>query len=90
MWLIAFAVLVVLLAVLVVSYPLVVLGLETYLHPQGEEEPYTERDALLEAISELEQAHRAGKLSPQDHEAERRRLEAEYIRLVEGSGTSEA
>ncbi len=40
---------------------------------------FTERDALLEALSELELAFGGGKLSPEDYERQKAGLQREYL-----------
>ena len=78
--------LVLLVAAAVISYPLLFHRLEPYALPELPDESFSERDALLEALSELKQALRAGKISPADYEAQRGRLERGYVELVEGEG----
>lgn len=79
-----FSVILLLLSALIVSYPLLAEAVERYTPERAEPEAFTERDALLEALSDLELSWQGGKLSEQDYEAEKARLEGEYIRLVEG------
>jgi hypothetical protein len=84
MWMFAAAVLVLLIVAGVISYPLLVHRLEPYARPDLPDETFSERDALLEGLSDLEESHRAGKVSQQDYEAQKQRLQLRYIQVVEG------
>jgi len=57
---------------------------EAYGRPELAADVFTESDALLDALTDLEDAHRAGKLSDADYAAQRERLEVQYIAAVEG------
>ena len=86
MWMLGVIALVLLVAAAVISYPLLFHRLEPYALPELPDESFSERDSLLEALSELEQAFRAGKISRVDYEAQRGRLERGYVELVEREG----
>ena len=79
----ALAVLALLIAAAVVAYPLVFASLESYLASDLPDEEFRESDALLEALSELEQSKLSGKLSGQDYQTEKLRLQNEYLKLAE-------
>jgi hypothetical protein len=89
MWMIAFALIVVLIALGVISYPLVFGALEPYRLAEPEPQPYDERDALLESLSDLEQFHLAGKLSAADYEAQKTELQMRYLEVTEGTGAGQ-
>ena len=78
------AVLILLLAVAVVSYPLVFQPAEPYrlANPPAE---FSERDAMLDAIDDLEHSFHSGKVSPADYEAQRARLEVQYVAVLEAA-----
>lgn len=84
MWLFFASALMLLAVAGVISYPLLRQPLEPYAPEPAPDEALTERDALLDALSDLEDALRAGKLSDDDYAAQRQRLELRYIRVVEG------
>ena len=84
-WVYAFAGLVLLLVAVAVSYPLFFQRLEAYHLTDVPEAEFSERDALLEALSELEYSHAAGKVSAPDYEAQRAELEARYMQVTEQS-----
>jgi hypothetical protein len=86
MWMFAAAVLLLLIAAGVISYPLLVHRLEPYDLPDLPDESFSERDALLEAMSDLEVSFRAGKLSEADYTAQKQRLQVRYIEVVEDEG----
>jgi hypothetical protein len=75
---------VLLLAALVVAWPLLFQPLEPYAAPGAASTPFSERDALLEALSELEREYHAGKLSEDDFRAAKARYEREYVRATKG------
>ena len=75
-------------AVLVVSYPLVLRPLEPYAAPPDPEAEYSDRDALLEAMSELEVSQQTGKLSQADYEEQKNRMERQYLNTVQGAETA--
>lgn len=79
-----------LLAVLVVSYPLVFQKTEPYVLPRQLPSEFSERDALLDAIDDLEHSFHSGKLSQTDYEAQRARLEVQYVALLEAAEVKEA
>ena len=80
------AVLVLLVAAAVIAYPLVFGALEGYLAADLPDEEYRESDALLEAMSELELSYGSGKLSEQDYQTEKRRLQSQYLRVADAPG----
>lgn len=80
------AVLVLLTALAIVTYPLFFEDVESYRLARPPEDAYSERDSLLEALNDLELAHGAGKLSQADYESEKARLETRYIEVVEHPG----
>ncbi len=77
------AVLVLLATLAVVTYPFFFEDVESYRLAEPPEDAFSERDALLEALSDLELAHGAGKLSQADYQTEKARLENRYIQVVE-------
>ena len=83
LWILAIAAAVLAAALAVVSYPLFFQPLEPHRLPVDTDGAFNERDALLEALSDLEQARLSGKMSETDHAAQKSRLEARYIQLVE-------
>lgn len=89
MVLLAVAMLLVLLAAAVVSYPLLFEKAEPYAAPPAPYSAYSERDALLDAIDDLEHSFHSGKLSQADYEAQRARLEAQYVTLLEAAEVGE-
>lgn len=82
-WMLSIALLVLLAALAVVTYPFFFEDVESYRVPDQPEDVFNEGDALLEALSDLELAYGAGKLSPADYESEKARLEHRYIKVVE-------
>ena len=82
-WILAIAVGVLVAALAVVSYPLFFQSLEPHQVPDVSDDAFNERDALLEALSDLEQARLSKKMSEADHAAQKARLEARYIQLLE-------
>lgn len=89
MLLIAISIFLLLLAVAIVSYPLIFQPAEPYVLPKLPPEEFSERDALLDAMDELEHAFHSGKLSQADYEAERTRLEVQYVSVVEAAESRE-
>ena len=73
------------LAAAVVAYPLVGMPAEPYLKKGPRGADFSERDALLSALDDLEHAFLSRKLSQKDYEAQRETLEAEYVRAVEAA-----
>ena len=66
-------------AAVLLSLPLVAMGGQPYVMEEPPAPSFTERDALLEAMSELELSHGAGKLSREDYERQKARLQREYL-----------
>jgi hypothetical protein len=66
-------------AAVLLSVPLWAAPGQSYTPEQPPAPTYTERDALLEAMSELELSFGAGKLSPDDYERQKARLQQEYV-----------
>jgi hypothetical protein len=81
--LIVIAVLLLLLAVAVVSYPLVMQAAESYILPKAPPSEFSERDALLDAIDDLEHSFHSGKVSQADYESLRAQLEVQYVAVLE-------
>jgi len=69
-------------AALAVAWPLLFQALEPYSIPQAVSTPFSERDALLEALSELELEYQAGKLSETDYAAAKARYERDYVEVM--------
>lgn len=80
-----FAALALAIAAAVLSAPLALHRLEPYEVPAAEQADRRDADRLLEALSELEQARLAGKLSDTDYTVQRERLELEYVQVTERS-----
>ncbi len=78
------AVIAVAVAIVAIGYPLAMQRLEPFNLEDSPREDFSEQSALIEALSELEQSHQMGKLSPEDYESQRSRLEREYIASVKG------
>ncbi len=79
------AVAVMVVAAAAIGYPLFFQRLEPYaLHGLPDSE-YSERDALLEALSELEREFLAGKLSDPDYESQKQALQRDYLRAAEAA-----
>jgi len=66
----------------VISFPLIFHSLENYNAPLSAEAEFSHRDALLEALSELELSLKTGKLSEADFEAQKTFLEAQYLEEI--------
>jgi hypothetical protein len=81
----AVAIVLLLLAVAVVSYPLVFQPAEPYALPKLPPSEFSERDALLDAIDDLEHSFHSGKVSQADYEAQRARLEVQYVAVLEAA-----
>ena len=77
------AALVLLVSVVVIAVPLFLQPLEFHQEAAPQDNEFTPRDALLEALSELELSFRTGKVSPEDYQTQKNSLQAEYIREVE-------
>jgi len=75
-----------LLAAAIVAWPLLVQRVEPYRVEDEVSTPFSERDALLEALSELEVEYQTGKLAESDYELAKARYEREYLTLVERQG----
>ena len=75
-----------LLAATIVAWPLFFHRVEPYRAEDEVSTPFSERDALLEALSELEQEYLAGKLGQGDYEAAKARYQRDYLTLVERQG----
>jgi hypothetical protein len=71
-----------LLAAAILAYPLLFEPVEPYQSGGAVSTPFSERDALLEAMSELELEYQAGKLAQADYEAAQARYQREYVRIV--------
>ena len=84
MWIFLLAGAVLLLAAVGLAYPLLMQRPESYLSPQAASTPFSERDALLEAMSELETEYAGGKLSDTDYGREKERLQRQYLEVVRG------
>jgi len=88
--LLAIAILLLILAVVVVSYPLVFQPTESYTLPKPPPSEFSERDALLDAIDDLEHSFHSGKVSQADYETQRARLEVQYVAVLEAAETGES
>jgi hypothetical protein len=75
-----------LLAAAIVAWPLLFHHVEPYRAEDEVSTPFSERDALLEALSELELEYQAGKLAQADYESAKARYERDYLALVERQG----
>ncbi len=75
-------------AVLIISYPLIFGAMESYRAESAPGAEYSERDGLLEAMSELEISFQTGKLSASDYEQQKARLRRQYLGAPEGAGGS--
>jgi hypothetical protein len=75
-----------LLALAVLAYPLLFQSTEAYRSSEGVSTEFSERDALLEAMSELEVEYQSGKLSRADYESAKARYEGEYLALAGKQG----
>ena len=70
-------------AIAVISYPLVFSKMESYLKTAPIDSEFSERDALLEALSELELSFQIGKLSESDYQTQKIQLEQQYLTEVD-------
>jgi cytochrome c-type biogenesis protein CcmI len=86
MLLFAIAGLVLLLAAAVISYPLIFSSVESHVAASPHNTEYSEQDALLEALSELEVSFQTGKLSEQDYQSQKTRLQRQYLQALEQAG----
>ncbi len=82
-WILALAVVLLVLTLAVIGYPLFFQPLEPFLVSGLPDESFSERDSLLEAMTELDQAHQAGKVSPEDYQSIKSELETRYIQVGE-------
>jgi hypothetical protein len=73
---------------LAIAWPLLFQRIEPYMPARAESTPFSERDALLEAIGELEIEYQSGKLSEADYQAAKSRYEREYVRIARLAGAS--
>lgn len=73
-------------AAVLLSLPLWVGPGQSYAPEQAPAPSHTERDALLEALSELELSYGAGKLSPEDYAHQKARLQREYLAQAAEAG----
>jgi hypothetical protein len=67
---------------LAIAWPLLFQRIEPYATPKAQSTAFSERDALLEAIGELELEYQSGKLSETDYQAAKSRYEREYVRIA--------
>ena len=84
MMLFILAILLILITLAVVSYPLVSSSLERFEDRESEDEEYSERDSLLEAMSDLELSWDTGKISEAVYKSQKVNLQKQYLSLVEG------
>ncbi len=83
MWVFVTSAVVLLAAMAVLAYPLVLQRLESYRGVAHETSTaFSERDALLEAMSDLELEFRAGKVTAGDYEREKARLQRAYLSVA--------
>jgi len=80
------AALVLLLCGAVVAFPLLFEKVEVYTTEDEESEDFDERDALLDALSELEQDYKSGKLSKEIFETQQAHLQQGYLEELERRG----
>lgn len=85
MFVFAVAALIMLTVAAVVAYPLLFQPAEPYLSGEAPAADFSERDALLDALDDVEHAFHSGKLSQRDYEAQRGSLEAQYVGVVEAT-----
>lgn len=83
---ILFTILLFIAAAVLLSLPLWAAPGQPYAPELAPAPSYTERDALLEAMSELELSFGAGKLSPEDYERQKARLQREYLAHTAAAG----
>ncbi|MDH4246794.1 MAG: hypothetical protein OEW39_03155 [Deltaproteobacteria bacterium] len=82
------AALVLLMCAMVVAFPLVFEQLETYGVEEADPDEFDERDALLDALSELEQDYKSGKLSKAVFETQQAHLQQGYLEELERQNAS--
>jgi len=83
-----FSVSVLALAGLAIAWPLLFQRVEPYAAARARSTPFSERDALLEAMSELELEYQSGKLSEADYRAAKSRYELDYVRLAQSGAVA--
>ena len=83
MWLIIIGSLLLIIAAVGVSYPLFAEPLEPLFFEEVTEDHFSEKDALLESMSDLEYAYKTGKISEQVYTEQKSSLHHEYVTLVE-------
>ena len=91
MWMFIVSIALLLAVALVISLPLLRGALVPYAleaEPGQPEEDFSERDALLDALSDLEDSFGAGKLTRPDYEAQKERLQLRYVEVVDGRASS--
>lgn len=84
MWMFIAALALVLIVAAVISLPLLRGGLEPYALAEAPAEDFSERDALLDALTDLEESYGSGKLSQADYDAQKQRLQLRYVQVLEG------
>jgi len=67
---------------ILVVWPLIFDRLEPYQLAGMPDESFSERDSLLEALSELEQSFLSGKISETDYSSQKKVLQKRYIQVV--------
>ncbi|MDH5751714.1 MAG: hypothetical protein OEZ59_04785 [Deltaproteobacteria bacterium] len=67
----------------VISYPLFYGEQEPYLLEDLPDESYSEKDATLDALSELELSYQSGKLPEDIYQVQKAKLQKQYIQVVE-------
>ena len=82
MWVFLGALVIFVLAVGVISYPLVLETVERFDERESDDEEYSERDALLEAMSELELSRDTGKISDVAYQEQKLRLQKQYLKTI--------
>ena len=87
MMLFLLAMLLILFSLVIISYPLVAGALERFEDRESEDEEYSERDSLLEAMSDLEMSLDTGKISEEAYKAQKLLLQKDYLDLVEGEAS---
>ena len=84
MWVFVAAALVFIMAGIVLAVPLFFQNLEPFLTPDSAGTAFSESDALLEAMSELELEYLGGKVNETDYDREKIRLQREYLEVRQG------
>ena len=87
MWIIIAALGMFVISVVVISFPLVRDSLEYFDERESDDEEYSERDALLEALSDLELSFDTGKISEAAYKNQKLELQKQYLKVVEGEAT---